>query len=66
MKKLWKDMMEDLLEKKVPMHALLIILNMVRMKDLLYKDEGTYTHAETGMKELVASILVDPAPYELI
>ncbi|CAI0455559.1 unnamed protein product [Linum tenue] len=61
--KLWKDMNEDLmLPLKAPLPILMTIVNMVRVMDLLYKDEDTYTHAKTFMKELLTNILVDPVP----
>ncbi|CAN1220393.1 Probable terpene synthase 3 [Linum perenne] len=61
--KLWKDMNEDMLRPlKAPMPVLLTILNKVRVMDLLYKDEDTYTNSKTVMKELLTSLLVDPVP----
>ncbi|CAN1222135.1 Probable terpene synthase 3 [Linum grandiflorum] len=64
--KLWKDMNEDMLSqpplKEAPMPALLTVLNKVRVMDLLYKDEDTYTNSKTVMKELLTSLLVDPVP----
>ncbi|CAL1357929.1 unnamed protein product [Linum trigynum] len=61
--KMWKDMNEDLmLPLKAPLPILMTIVNMVRVMDLLYKDEDTYTHAKTFMKELLTNILVDPVP----
>ncbi|CAN1222133.1 Probable terpene synthase 3 [Linum grandiflorum] len=57
--KLWKDMNEDM---EAPMPALLTVLNKVRVMDLLYKDEDTYTNSKTVMKELLTSLLVDPVP----
>ncbi|CAN0896953.1 Probable terpene synthase 3 [Linum grandiflorum] len=64
--KLWKDMNEDMLVqpplKEAPMPALLTVLNKVRVMDLLYKDEDTYTNSKTVMKELLTSLLVDPVP----
>ncbi|CAI0378666.1 unnamed protein product [Linum tenue] len=61
--KLWKDMNEELLlPLEAPMLILKTILNKVRVMDLLYKDEDTYTNSKTVMKELLTYILVDPVP----
>ncbi|CAL1353838.1 unnamed protein product [Linum trigynum] len=61
--KLWRDMNEELLRPLLaPMPALKTILNKVRVMDLLYKDEDTYTDSKTVMKELLTYILVDPVP----
>ncbi|CAN1783557.1 Probable terpene synthase 3 [Linum perenne] len=61
--KLWKDMNEDMLRPlKATIPVLLTILNKVRVMDLLYKDEDTYTNSKTVMKELLTSLLVDPVP----
>ncbi|CAI0455572.1 unnamed protein product [Linum tenue] len=58
---LWKDVNEDILQPlKAPLPVLTAIINLVRVMDLLYKDEDTYTNAKTFMKEVITSTLVEP------
>ncbi|CAL1391957.1 unnamed protein product [Linum trigynum] len=60
---LWKDVNEDLLRPlKVSLPILTAIVNLVRVMDLLYKDEDTYTNAKTFMKEVITGTLVEPVP----
>ncbi|KAL6314066.1 hypothetical protein AAG906_011801 [Vitis piasezkii] len=59
----WKDMNKECLKPtQVPMPLLTRVLNFSRVIDILYKDEDQYTHVGKLMKDLIASILIDPVP----
>ncbi|KAL6313952.1 hypothetical protein AAG906_011682 [Vitis piasezkii] len=59
----WKDMNEECLKPtQVPMPLLTRVLNFSRVIDILYKDEDQYTLVGKLMKDLIASILIDPVP----
>ena len=44
------------------MSLLTLILNLIHVMDVLYKDKDKYTHVENITKDLIASILIDPLP----
>ncbi|XP_048328632.2 (-)-germacrene D synthase-like [Ziziphus jujuba] len=57
----WKDINEECLyPTSVPMPLLVRILNLARVIDVVYKDGDGYTHASIVLKELVASLLINP------
>ncbi|XP_020416962.1 (-)-alpha-pinene synthase-like isoform X2 [Prunus persica] len=61
---LWKDINEELLIKPtvVPRPVLMRILNLTRVVDLLYKRGDGFTHVGKLMKDIVASLFLDPVP----
>ncbi|XP_034212843.1 (-)-alpha-pinene synthase-like [Prunus dulcis] len=59
----WKDINEEfLIPTSVPMPILVIVLNLTRVVDLLYKKDDGFTHVGKVMKDSVASYFIDPAP----
>ncbi|CAL2254429.1 unnamed protein product [Prunus armeniaca] len=61
---LWKDINEELLIKPtvVPRPVLMRVLNLTRVVDLLYKRGDGFTHVGKHMKDIVASLFLDPVP----
>ncbi|RZB75740.1 (-)-germacrene D synthase [Glycine soja] len=56
----WKDINEACLNPtEVPMNFLLRVVNLVRMMDVLYKDEDNYTNAGGLMKDYIKTLLVN-------
>ncbi|KAL6283826.1 hypothetical protein ACE6H2_014755 [Prunus campanulata] len=59
----WKDINEEFLKPtSVPMPILVLVLNLTRVMDLLYKKDDGFTHVGKVMKDSVASYFIDPAP----
>ncbi|KAI5333576.1 hypothetical protein L3X38_023708 [Prunus dulcis] len=59
----WKDINEEFLRpNSVPMPILVLVLNLTRVVDLLYKKDDGFTHVGKVMKDRVASYFIDPAP----
>ncbi|XP_028801702.1 (-)-germacrene D synthase [Neltuma alba] len=59
----WKDINEECLRPtQVPMPFLMILLNLARFMDVMYKEADNYTHAGGIMKEFITLQLVDPVP----
>ncbi|BFG29405.1 hypothetical protein CerSpe_156790 [Prunus speciosa] len=59
----WKDINEEFLRPtSVPMPILVLVLNLTRVADLLYKKDDGFTHVGKVMKDSVASYFIDPAP----
>ncbi|ONI13049.1 hypothetical protein PRUPE_4G200000 [Prunus persica] len=59
----WKDINEEFLRPtSVPMPILVLVLNLTRVVDLLYKKDDGFTHVGKVMKDSVASYFIDPAP----
>ncbi|WKA12819.1 hypothetical protein VitviT2T_030173 [Vitis vinifera] len=59
----WKDMNQECLSPTaVPMPIIMRVLNLARFIDVVYKDEDGYTHSETVLKDLIASLLIHPVP----
>ncbi|KAG4980491.1 hypothetical protein AAZX31_12G129700 [Glycine max] len=59
-KSAWKDINEACLNPtEVPMNFLLRVVNLVRMIDVLYKDEDNYTNAGGLMKDYIKTLLVN-------
>ncbi|PRQ20470.1 putative lyase [Rosa chinensis] len=62
----WKDMNEGWLNSagaaNVPRALLLCIINLARVIEVIYKHEDGFTHAETGLKDIITSLLVEPVP----
>ncbi|CAL5402871.1 unnamed protein product [Camellia sinensis] len=59
----WKDINAECLHPiEVPMPLLLRVVNLARVIDVLYKDEDSYTHSGTRLKDFVTSVLIDPVP----
>ena len=44
------------------MSLLTLILNLIHVMDVLYKDKDKYAHVENITKDPIASILIDPLP----
>ncbi|KAJ9145893.1 hypothetical protein P3X46_028221 [Hevea brasiliensis] len=59
---LWKDLNEELLKETadIPKPILMCILNIVRVMDVVYKDEDSYTNSKTSLKDILATFLVNP------
>ncbi|KAL6205530.1 hypothetical protein ACLB2K_022788 [Fragaria x ananassa] len=54
----WKDINEECLHPtSLDMPLLMRIVNLTRVIDVVYKSEDGYTHAETILKDFVASLL---------
>ena len=59
----WKDINEELLKPStVPRHILILMLNLARIIDVIYKDHDGYTEARNTTKQLLTAFLVDPLP----
>ncbi|KAG6775560.1 hypothetical protein POTOM_019038 [Populus tomentosa] len=59
----WKDINEELLKPStVPRQILILMLNLARIIDVIYKDHDGYTEARSATKELLTAFLVDPLP----
>ncbi|XP_057968279.1 (-)-germacrene D synthase-like [Malania oleifera] len=59
----WKDINEECLPPTtISMIILKRIINLARVMDVLYKNEDAYTNAGTMLKDLIASLLIDPVP----
>ena len=59
----WKDINKECLRpSEVPVPLLTHIVNLLRVMDLLYKDEDAYTHLGGVMVEGITLMLVDPVP----
>ena len=59
----WKDINKECLRPfEVPVPLLTRVVNLLRVMDLLYKDEDAYTHLGGVMVEGITSMLVDPVP----
>ncbi|CAN6575525.1 unnamed protein product [Malus baccata var. baccata] len=60
---MWKDINEELLRPTaVPEFVLVRVLNLTRAVDLLYKRGDGFTHVGKLMKDIVASLFIDPVP----
>ncbi|KDP31568.1 hypothetical protein JCGZ_14793 [Jatropha curcas] len=58
---MWKDLNEELMKEiDIPKPILMCILNIVRVMDVVYKDEDSYTHSNTSLKDILATFLVNP------
>lgn len=57
----WKDInRETLMTKNVPMHLIMVAVNLVRMWEVLYKnDRDNFTHSE-GLKDQIESLFIHP------
>ncbi|CAL2254850.1 unnamed protein product [Prunus armeniaca] len=59
----WKDINEEFLgPTSVPMPILVLVLNLTRIVDLVYKKDDGFTRVGKVMKDSVASYFIDPAP----
>ncbi|XP_031389340.1 (-)-germacrene D synthase-like [Punica granatum] len=59
----WKDINEGWLHlTEVPPHVLMRIVNYARAVDVMYKDGDCFTNSQTKLKDIIASLLVDPVP----
>ncbi|EEF38934.1 (+)-delta-cadinene synthase isozyme A, putative [Ricinus communis] len=61
---MWKDLNEELLKETgvLPKPILACILNIVRVMDVVYKDEDSYTNSRNSLKDILATFLVNPVP----
>ncbi|XVF04130.1 hypothetical protein REPUB_Repub05bG0055600 [Reevesia pubescens] len=65
--KSWKDINEECLRPfRVPLPVLTLMINLARVANVLYKDGDGYTFSHVLVKDQIASLLVDPVPYEKI
>nr|QHU78617.1 bifunctional terpene synthase [Albizia julibrissin] len=63
LKSAWKDINEECLRPtQVPMPFLMILLNLSRFMDVIYKEADNYTHTGGIMKEIITLLFVDPVP----
>ena len=60
----WKDINEECLRPTpVPVRPLLImIMNLARFMDAMYKEVDTFTHCGGIMEECIRILFVDPVP----
>lgn len=60
----WADVNEGLLHPiaTVPRPLLLLILNFLRVTDVIYKHEDGYTHGGVVLKDYITSLLVEHVP----
>lgn len=60
----WKDVNEVLLQPPttVPRPILLLCLNLLRVTDVIYKNDDGYTNGGVVLKDYITSLLVEPAP----
>ena len=59
----WKDINKECLRpSEVPVPLLTRVVNLLRVMDLLYRDEDAYTHLGGVRVEGITSMLVDPVP----
>ena len=59
----WKDINEECMEPRdVPLPLLVLIVNLARLSDALYKHENCYTHSGGIMKDTIKSMFIDPIP----
>ena len=59
----WKDINKECIRPtEVPVPLLTRVVNLARVRDLLYKDEDAYTHIGGVMVEGITSMLVYPIP----
>lgn len=62
----WKDINKVCLRlHPIPGPLLARVLNLARLVHVIYKDnKDSYTHPDPELKKMVASILIDPNPYD--
>ncbi|XP_050373559.1 (-)-germacrene D synthase-like [Argentina anserina] len=62
----WKDLNQEWLDlhsnATIPRPLLLIILNLARSSELLYKHEDVFTHPKSLLKGFVDSLFIEPVP----
>ncbi|KAB1215316.1 (-)-germacrene D synthase [Morella rubra] len=60
----WKNINKELILRptQVPMPLLVLVLNLTRVMDLLYKDKDAYTNVGGVLIEGITLLLVDPVP----
>ena len=59
----WKDINKECIRPTiVPMPLLMRVLNLARVRDVIYKEGDGYTHVGKEMKDNVASVLIEPIP----
>lgn len=59
----WKDINEGLLRPTaVPAPLLNMILHIMRMMDVIYREIDIYTFPEAEMKDIITSLFVKPLP----
>ncbi|KAK4285103.1 hypothetical protein QN277_001845 [Acacia crassicarpa] len=56
------DNEECLKPTQVPMPFMIVVLNLTRFMDVLYKETDNFTHAEGITKEYITLLFVDPVP----
>ncbi|KAI4356603.1 hypothetical protein L6164_000614 [Bauhinia variegata] len=62
--KAWKDVNEEFLDPThVPKPLLMVVLNLTRVMDVLYKDGDCYTHSHGSTKNYIKALLLNPVPY---
>ncbi|XVE50483.1 hypothetical protein DITRI_Ditri01bG0165900 [Diplodiscus trichospermus] len=59
----WKDANEEFLKPtKMPIPVLGLILNLIRVLDVIYKDGDGFTHVGESTKDGITSVLINPVP----
>ncbi|PRQ55589.1 putative lyase [Rosa chinensis] len=59
----WQDINEEWLDAtSIPRPLLLLILNLARSSEVLYKGEDVFTHSENVLKGHVVSLFIEPVP----
>ncbi|KAI4356606.1 hypothetical protein L6164_000616 [Bauhinia variegata] len=62
--KVWKDVNEEFLDPtQVPKPLLMVVLNLTRVMDVLYKDGDCHTHSHGSTKNYIKALLLNPVPY---
>ncbi|GAB4836558.1 hypothetical protein Ancab_001470 [Ancistrocladus abbreviatus] len=59
----WKDVNQEILKPVVvPMSLLTVILNLLRVVDVLYKDEEGFTTISQNTKDMIKDMFIDSIP----
>ena len=57
----WKDINEECLNPtEVPKFLLMLVVNLTRVMDVLYKDGDCYTHSKGSTKDNIIALLLNP------
>lgn len=58
---LWKDInRESLMCKDVPMPIIMVVINLIRTLDYLYKYKDSFTEGGEELKDLIKSLFIHP------
>lgn len=57
----WKDINEEFLRPtSVSINLLMLVLNLTRIADVVYKNADGYTHPENVLKDHIINLFIDP------